>query len=182
MSAPLALLCLLAALLLPASRAASTPRSVPDAVPGEVPNAVPNAVPSTRDAQRVDLSGAIWTNDSRPAPPPAVSGAGAAALVTLPQRARGERWAMVFETDAAGTARLLLEHRGGPDGLLYEVVLDGQRLTPARDAWRPTQRDVRVDLGPQWLGPGSHLLEFVAREQPAWTAALSLRSLELSWR
>jgi hypothetical protein len=129
-----------------------------------------------------ELARGGWTNDGMPAPPPAVAGAAPDELVTLPMRARGERWATVFETASPGTARLLLDLRGGPDGLLYEVVLDGLRLTPARDAWRPSARDLRLDLGPQWLGQGGHLLEFVARERPAGTAVLHLRALELAWR
>jgi hypothetical protein len=134
------------------------------------------------DLERVLLARGGWTNDGMPAPPPAVAGAAPDELVTLPMRARGERWATVFETASPGTARLLLDLRGGPDGLLYEVVLDGLRLTPARDAWRPSARDLRLDLGPQWLGQGGHLLEFVARERPAGTAVLHLRALELAWR
>lgn len=139
--------------------------------------------PGPRDGEvlRVPLAGAEWTRDSRPAPPPAVVGKTAGAFVTLPCAARGQRWATTFRTARPGTARLVLDHRGGPDGLLYEVVLDGQRLTPARDAWRPSPRDLRTELGPQWLGEGTHLLEFVAREEPVGAAALRPRALELAW-
>jgi len=59
------------------------------------------------------------------------------------------------------------------------VVLDGQRLAPPRDAWRPTQRVLSSDLGGVWLGRGAHLLAFVAREVPgAGGARLRLSALE----
>jgi hypothetical protein len=162
-SRSLVVACLLAALL-PAGAAAEP---------------APSA--SVRETERVPLAGATWTKDSMPVPPPVITGEGADALVTLPLATRGERWGMLFRTDEAATARLVLDHRGGPDGVLYEVVLDGQRLTPARDAWRPSPRDLATDLGPVWLGAGGHLLEFVAREQPSGSAALRLRALELAW-
>jgi hypothetical protein len=91
------------------------------------------------------------------------------------------RWACEFSTDAGATRRLQLGWRGGPEGLLFEVVLDGVRLSPPRDAWRPTPRALRSDLGPVWLGRGAHLLELVAREQPPEGGArLAVGSLELA--
>jgi hypothetical protein len=142
----------------------------------------PATLPLASETTRVALTEAVWTNDGMPAPPPPITGQGALAQVSLPVHERGERWAIVFQTGRAGTAGLVLDHRGGPDGLLYEVVLDGQRLTPARDAWRPSARDLRTDLGPLWLGQGDHLLELVVREEPSGAAALHLRALELAWK
>ena len=135
------------------------------------------------DTPVIDLAAAAWTRDGKaPAPPPATEGGGAAdALplhVVLPMPASGVRWATNFETDAAATVRLELAWVGGPDGLLHEIVLDGEPLSPARDGWRPTPRALVADLGARWLGAGGHLLEFVAREQcPA--GGLRLVSLRL---
>ncbi|HTE04668.1 MAG TPA: hypothetical protein VK824_00625 [Planctomycetota bacterium] len=98
--------------------------------------------------------------------------------VVLPCEARGVRWATTFVTEAAFTARLQLDWNPGPDGLLFEVVLDGQRLPPPRDGWRPSPRALSSDLGPAWLGRGSHLLEFVAREESP-SSALHVRALVL---
>ena len=88
------------------------------------------------------------------------------------------RWSTVFSTpdDDAFMARLSLEWEGGPGGALFEVVLDGRRLSPPRDAWRPTDRPLVSDLGPAWLGPGRHLLEFVLRERSV-PSTLRLRRL-----
>jgi hypothetical protein len=138
---------------------------------------------------RIDLARASWTrNGHAPASPPVVSPGGAAArdgsdraLVTLPVDARGVRWATTFQTDTGRMARLALDWDGGPDGLLLEVVIDGQRLLPARDAWRPSPRALRTDLGPLWLGPGGHLFEIVAREKPAAPSAVRLSALEVEW-
>ena len=138
---------------------------------------------------RIDLARSTWTlNGQAPASSPAVSspddaapGGGERALVTLPLDARGARWATTFQTDAGRMARLLLDWSGGPDGVLLEVVVDGQRLLPARDAWRPSPRALRTDLGSLWLGPGGHLFEIVAREKPAAPSAVRLAALEVEW-
>ena len=139
--------------------------------------------PAVADAPVVDLAGASWTLDGEPpATPPVTAGGGPDdALprhVLLPMPASNRRWAMRFGTDAAGTVRLGLEWVGAPDGLLYEIVLDGEPLSPARDAWRPTPRALSADLGARWLGAGGHLLEFVARERSA-DGCLRLVSLRL---
>ena len=135
--------------------------------------------PAPREAPSVDLAHARWTrNGAAPAVAPVVSGE--PAVVELPFDAAGVRWACEFRTEAEATRRLQLGWRGGPDGLLFELVLDGTRLSPPRDAWRPTQRALRSDLGPVWLGKGAHLLELVAREQPPEVGArLAVSSLEL---
>ncbi len=86
-------------------------------------------------------------------------------IVPLASIERGTRWTTVFSTAEGYQARLDLRHVGGPDGFLFEVLLDGQTLTPVRDAWRPTRRPLASDLGSVWLGPGRHLIEFIAREQ-----------------
>ena len=144
----------------------------------------------------VDLGRSAWTrNGVLPASAPAVAPAadkdrdddgtdddgGGRALVSLPCDERGVRWATTFETGTGRMARLTLDWNGGPDGLLFEVVVDGQRLLPARDAWRPSPRALRTDLGSLWLGPGGHLFEIVAREKPAAPSAVRLAALEVEW-
>lgn len=104
-----------------------------------------------------DLDGLAWTAPR----------GGASLGSALPMTRRGDRWLHEFEVDRAGTARLELDWSPGPDGMLVELLLDGQRLDPPRDAWRPTPRRVLADLGSRWLGPGRHLLEIVCREQRA---------------
>ena len=133
---------------------------------------------------RLDLARASWTRNGRaPEPPPAVAAreGGDRALVTLPIDARGVRWATTFPTESGRMARLALDWDGGPDGVLLEFVLDGQRLLPARDAWRPSPRPLHTDLGSLWLGPGGHLFEIVAREQPAAPSAVRVAALEVEW-
>ena len=127
----------------------------------------------------IDLAHASWTrNGVAPAAAPAVAGEPAAAELAFD--APGVRWACEFSTAEAQTRRLALDWRGAPDGLLFEIVLDGVRLSPPRDGWRPTARELHVDLGAVWLGRGAHLLEFVAREQPAGAGArLRVAALEL---
>lgn len=125
------------------------------------------------DDRRIDLAAAAWERDGEPADPLARQG-----RVELPCTARGTRWTTVFTTSRHDTWRAILELDAGPDGPLYEVVLDGRRLRPTRDAWRPTPRRVRVDLGSVWLGGGRHLLELVAREERE-DAALRPRALVL---
>ena len=135
----------------------------------------------------VDLGRASWTrNGVLPAVAPVVTAAAdrngdGHALVSLPCETLGVRWATTFETGAGRMARLTLDWQGAPDGLLLEVVVDGQRLQPARDAWRPSPRALRTDLGPLWLGPGGHLFEIVAREKPGAPAAVHLAALEVEW-
>ena len=135
--------------------------AAPETAPGVAPDAAPGEAPGE-------------------APPAAGSGP-VGALVTLPCIARGVRWATSFDTESGRMSRLSLDWAGGPDGLLFEVVVDGQRLLPARDAWRPSPRGLRSDLGSLWLGPGGHLFEIVAREQPAGPSAVRLASLEVEW-
>ena len=98
-------------------------------------------------------------------------------LVLLHGTAMGDRWATVFVTPQATTHRLALDWQPGPDGALFEIVIDGERLSPPRDGWRPRQRRLVTDLGSRWLGKGEHLLEFVFREQA--DARLRLHALEL---
>jgi len=145
------------------------------------------ALPASRGAAasdptpRVDLAGAQWTrNGVLPESPPVQLAADGEvpAHVALPMGERPLRWALRFTTAQAATHRLWLDWAGGPDGLVFEVMLDGEPLRPARDAWRPTLRGLRSDLGPRWLGQGEHLLEFIARETSPG-AALRLSALEL---
>ena len=144
--------------------------------------ALPAASAPANPPDRVTLAHADWTLDGvEPPGPPLVEARGEQALVRLPFERRNARWATVFETAGPGTARLTLHWAGGPDGLLFEVVLDGQRLAPPRDGWRPSARGLSTDLGSRWLGQGRHLLEFVSREQAAPGACLRLHALELRW-
>jgi hypothetical protein len=160
------------------------------------PAPVPVPVPVAADVQRVDLAHGAWTRngvepEARPIvveaglrPPGTVNEPGEvppAPHVVLPFDAAGVRWAHVFHTEEAAMMRLELEWRPGPEGALFEVVLDGQRLRPPRDGWRPTERGVRTDLGAIWLGAGGHLLEFVSREA-ADAAELRLCALRLEAR
>jgi hypothetical protein len=157
---------------------APAPAFVPMRAPGPAPAPVQASVaddgaPAER---RIDLAAAPWTRDGVAAEAQA-TGTPPAAHLPFPQR--GVRWATRFRTAGADTARLLLDWSPGPDGLLFEIVLDGVRLTPARDGWRPGARAVTTDLGAAWLGDGDHLLEFVAREE-APAAALHLHALRLA--
>ena len=132
--------------------------------------------------ERVDLAHAAWTRqgEAPEAAPAVVAADGAAAVVELPFDAAGVRWACEFSTAEASTRRLALRWRGAPDGGLFEVVLDGQRLSPPRDGWRPSPRELVSDLGGVWLGRGVHLFEVVAREDPVGgRATLRLAALEL---
>lgn len=133
--------------------------------------------------QRIDLAHSTWTRNAvAPSDAPRVSAEpGGQPLVELPCDAKGLRWATSFDTDVGRMARLDLQWCGAPDGLLFEVVLDGQRLQPARDAWRPTPRALTSDLGSLWVGPGGHLLEIVVREQPMAPSSVRLSALRLEW-
>ena len=112
----------------------------------------------------VDLAAATWQRNGIDAEAPVADG-----VAELPTEAMGTRWATVFDTDDGYRARLKLHWVGAPDGLLFEVIVDGARLSPPRDGWRPTERELVSDLGSVWLGPGEHLLEFVAREETTGT-------------
>lgn len=147
-------------LLLPAAllAAVSVPAPAP-AAPG------PDDTPVRHDAAplvdgAVDLAGCDWTKDGA-----RVTWEQDGDVVPLSSDGRGTRWATVFATEEGFQARLSLQWVGGPDGYLYELQVDGQRVPPARDAWRPTRRPITSDLGSVWLGPGRHLVEFIAREQ-----------------
>ena len=98
--------------------------------------------------------------------------------VFLPVNGTGVRWSTVIRTQGAATYRLLLSWDPGPDGLLFEVLIDGERHPPPRDGWRPSSRHLMSDLGPRWLGDGDHLLEFIAREDVD-AGTLVFRQLEL---
>jgi hypothetical protein len=165
--------------------AGRTPRVTPALLLGALLSSI---VPSPAADRRIDLARATWTRNGvapaealAPASPAAIDGAPDRALIALPCDARGVRWATSFETERGCMARLTLDWNGGPDGLLFEVVIDGQRLMPARDAWRPSPRELASDLGPFWLGPGGHLFEIVAREKPAAPSAVRLAALEVEW-
>ncbi len=118
----------------------------------------------------VELGSAEWRRNGSAAEP-----ARHADGVELDFDQQGIRWAVIFETGAEGMVRLGLDWDPGPDGLLFEVVLDGRRLSPSRDGWRPAPKRLTTDLGPAWLGAGRHLLEFVSREQTR--GAFGLRRL-----
>lgn len=122
----------------------------------------------------LELAGVAWSRDGvlQPTPPATPEG-----YVELPGGPLGRRWAFVFHTERAGSARLHLDWRPGPEGGIIEFVLDGERLSPARDGWRPVDTPERADLGTRWFGAGEHLVEIVARE--AGLTVTRLRALEL---
>lgn len=126
----------------------------------------------------VPLGAAEWSRNGEPVEGLVREEIDGDARVTLPVDGMGVRWSTVFSTEGAGTYRLFLSWDPGPEGLLFEVLLDGERLPPPRDGWRPTSRHLTSDLGPRWLGKGDHLLEFIAREKVE-SGELVLRELEL---
>jgi len=151
------------------------------------PAAAPAPGPRAPADQRVDLTQVKWRLDDRraanvtvePAPPTvAAQHPPAGDVVRLPCPKRDARWTCEFTTEDAFTARLMLDWRASPEGLLFELMLDGRRLSPARDGWRPTPRDLQSDLGSAWVGRGRHLLEVLPRESVPG-GALRLRALEL---
>lgn len=122
----------------------------------------------------LDLEQVDWALDGVQHPASAIiEGFG----VSLLQPELGVRWSFVFHTEQPGTARMFLDWFPGPEGLVIELVIDGERLVPARDGWRPTQRQERADLGSRWFGAGDHLVEIVAREGGG--GGTQVRSLEL---
>ena len=136
--------------------------------------------------QVIALAAAEWTRNGvaveglrREHLSPSAREQGAAPVrVLLPVDGRGVRWATVFSTATAATHRLQLDWDPGPEGMLFEILIDGERQSPVHDGWRPSSRRLMTDLGPRWLGAGQHLIEFIAREQvPA--GELVLRSLQL---
>lgn len=133
---------------------------------------------SSAAAQLVPLGTADWARNGEPVPDLEREEVDGEARVRLPFDGMGVRWSTVFRTEGAATRRLFLSWDPGPDGLLFEVLLDGERQPPPRDGWRPTSRHLVSDLGPRWLGDGEHLLEFISREKVE-RGALALRSLEL---
>lgn len=150
--------------------------------PPDVPAADPSGLPllDVLPRARVDLARAEFDRDGRPSDAACREGDDddSERALVLPYDAVGRRWSTTFETGASGVARLFLDWSPGPDGMLFEVVLDGVRLPPPRDGWRPSRRRLVSDLGPRWLGRGRHMLEFVARED-VHDAALVLHALEL---
>ncbi len=136
------------------------------------------AAAGASDAVVVPLADLAWSRNAEPVEDLAREDADGERRVVLPVDGTGVRWTTVFTTDGAGTHRLALSWEPGPDGLLLELLIDGERHPPALDGWRPTRRHVVTDLGPRWLGDGEHLLEFIAREDVA-DAVVVLRALEL---
>jgi hypothetical protein len=186
------------ALLVAAGVAQDAPPRRPPVAPDPAPPAVPVAeqvlAGQLSAPAALDLSAATWRCDGEPAEPDRVTiggppaGAGRdlpggevpspATAVVLDFAGLGTRWSTTFTRADPANLRPVLVAQGGPDGLLIEVVLDGRRLRPAHDTWRPSVGPLRLDLGPVWLGPGEHLLEIVGREKVG-RARLPVRSLEL---
>jgi hypothetical protein len=129
--------------------------------------------------QLVDLAAGRWSLDAAEPEDTERHTDGGLDYVRLPMAASGARWTTSFHTERAATFRLQLDWLPGPEGLLIEVMLDGERQLPLLDGWRPTRRHITTDLGPRWLGAGDHLLEFVARENPAQAGELLLHALQL---
>ena len=129
------------------------------------------ALPGGRGGDRqVDLGSAVWERNGRTQQTGVGDG--------LAFDRRGVHWATVFSIDAPGTYALRLDFEPGPDGCLMELMLDGRRLGLPRDGWRPTRRTIVSEVDARWLGPGGHLLEFVAREEVS-EAAVRPRALLL---
>ncbi|RKY19360.1 MAG: hypothetical protein DRQ55_10860 [Planctomycetota bacterium] len=168
----MAALCVLLSLL---AMLAAAPAAQPTPLD---PRAVAPAGDPAGDPARVELATAEWTRNGEPDAELARQN-GDPPVVHLPYDAQGVRWATTFSTDEAASFRLYLDWSPAEDGLLIEVMLDGERLSPARDGWRPSSRRLISDLGPRWLGRGGHLLEFIAREQPVDVARVHLTALEL---
>jgi hypothetical protein len=135
-----------------------------------------SGVRSDEQGQVVDLVHAAWVFNAEPIETPVLVGPQADRAVRLALEHLGDRWSTTFSTDVPASWRIGLEWEPGPDGLLIEILLDGEPLTPLRDSWRPTARRLSADLGPRWLGRGEHLIEFVAREARQ-DGALDLRRL-----
>jgi len=129
-----------------------------------------------------ELAEQAWTRNAELVPSPPVTGSEGDLLVVLGFDASGTRWSTTFETDKAGTWVLALDWELGPAGLLLEIMIDGEPLSPLRDVWRPTARRLRADLGPRWLGEGQHQIEFIAREATAEDlSSLSGSSARRAW-
>ncbi|GJM21023.1 MAG: hypothetical protein DHS20C15_09380 [Planctomycetota bacterium] len=118
-----------------------------------------------------------WRLDGLAQPKPERVTAGDLSEIRLPWKELGERWSCVFAVEQAESARLQLEWTPDERGLVYEILINGEPLVPARDGWRPSARTLHSDLGTRWFGPGRHLVEFVCRESGG--GALRLRSLKL---
>lgn len=118
-----------------------------------------------------------WRLDELKQPAPERSTPGDDAEIRLPWNELGERWSCVFAVEQAASARLNLEWTPDAEGLVFEILINGEPLVPARDGWRPTARTIHSDLGTRWFGEGRHLIEFVCRETGG--GALRLRSLKL---
>lgn len=163
---------------------ASAPARVPRpdiAMPPDLPAPDPTGLPRLDVAPRlrVDLSARPFQRDGVPSAEARIDGEGDARTVRLPVDGAGVRWSTTFDTEASGTSRLFLDWTPGPDGFLFEIVLDGERLPPPRDGYRPTERRLVSDLGPRWLGRGSHRIEFVCREKVEM-GALRVHALRLT--
>jgi hypothetical protein len=129
------------------------------------------------EPRRLPLAESTWTRNGETSEGAERSG-DVEPRVRLPVDGTGVRWQTRFHTDAPGTVRLTLGWEPGPDGLLVEILLDGERQPPLLDGWRPTRRMSETDLGPRWLGAGEHLLEFIAREDVS-DGAIVLRWMQL---
>lgn len=111
-----------------------------------------------------DLAAGPWTRNAEPVEVPVLGGGPDDAAVVLSFDELGTRWSTTFATEQPTTWRLSIDWQLGEQGLLIEIMIDGEPLPPLRDLWRPTARPQHADLGPRWLGAGEHLLEFIARE------------------
>lgn len=113
----------------------------------------------------VNLATASWRRNGYPSEIPQAVDRDGEVMVVLPLTAQGERWTTEFVVEEAFMARARLRWLPDQGGCLMEILLDGERLGPPRDGWRPSSRVLRSDLGPRWIAPGRHLLEFVCRER-----------------
>ncbi len=78
----------------------------------------------------------------------------------------GGRWTTTFDVTKPVTAALLLE-TVVDDSPVVEFLLDGERVGPMRDMWRPSERALKIELGVHFLAPGLHVFDVVFLEDVA---------------
>lgn len=108
----------------------------------------------------------------------ALGGADALPVVLVADQ-QGIRWTTTFALDAPTTAALSIAVET-IEGAVVEFVLDGERVGPLRDLWRPSRRELTVELGVHALSAGEHVLDVVFLEGGA--SQLGIEELVLTRR